>query len=81
MSVDNVFDKWKDFLGDKVNQAERSGMSDEMVNKVAYHIGDFLSDKVEPKNGEQQVLKELWDAGSEDEQRTLARLMVKMVDK
>lgn len=81
MSVDNVFDKWKDFLGDKVNQAERAGMSDEMVNKVAYHIGDFLSDKVEPKNSEQQVLKDLWDAGTEDEQRALARLMVKMVDK
>ncbi|TCZ80024.1 DUF3243 domain-containing protein [Paenibacillus albiflavus] len=81
MSVMNVFDKWKDFLGDKIDQAERSGMGDEMINKAAYHIGDFLSDKVEPKNSEEKVLKDLWDAGSEDEQRTLARLMVKMVDK
>lgn len=81
MSVMNVFDKWKGFLGDKVDQAERQGMSDEMINKVAYHIGDFLSDRVEPKNSEEKVLKDLWDAGSEEEQRTLARLMVKMVDK
>jgi len=81
MSQIDVFDKWKNFLGDRVDQAERQGMSDDMINKVAYHIGDFLADRVEPKNTEEMVLKDLWDAGSEEEQRTLAKLMVKMVDK
>jgi hypothetical protein len=81
MSVLTVFEKWKDFLGDKVSQAERSGMKDETISKVAFHIGEFLSDKVDPKNSEERLLKDLWDAGNEEERKILARLMVKMVDR
>lgn len=81
MSVISVFDKWKQFLGEKVTQGDRAGMSDEMINKVAFHIGDFLSNKVDPENNEERMLKDLWDAGNEEEQKTLARMMVKMVDK
>lgn len=79
-TVLSVFDKWKDFLKDRVTQAEQVGMSEEAISKLAFHIGEFLSDKIDPKNKEERVLKELWDAGDEKEQKVLASLMVKLVN-
>jgi hypothetical protein len=75
------FDKWKQFLGERVSQAELVGMSEETVTKLAFQIGEYLQDKVDPKNDEERVLKELWDVGSEQERKTLAHLMVKLVNK
>jgi len=42
-------------------------------------LGDFLSRFADPADREQRLLKELWDVGTESEQRTLARLIAKMV--
>lgn len=80
-TVLKVFDKWKEFLSERVSQAERAGMSDETISKLAFQIGDFLSEKIDPENTQERVLKELWDVGNEEERRTIARLMVKLVDK
>lgn len=80
-TVLTVFDKWKEFLAQRVSAAQRSGMKEDTISNLAYQIGEFLSDKIDPKNKEERLLKELWDVGNEDEQRTLARLMVKLVDK
>jgi Protein of unknown function (DUF3243) len=80
-SVLKSFDKWKQFLGERVSQAEAVGMSDETVTKLAFQIGQYLEDKIDPKNEEERVLKELWDAGNEQERKTLAHLMVKLVKK
>jgi uncharacterized protein with von Willebrand factor type A (vWA) domain len=76
-----VFDKWKDFLADRVSQAENAGLGEETISKLAFQIGEFLSNKVDPENTQERVLKELWDAGNEEERRTIAKLMVKLVDK
>ena len=46
-----------------------------------FKLVSFLSNKVDPENEQERVLKELWDAGDEQEKHTLARLMVKLVDK
>ncbi|MDB5052020.1 MAG: hypothetical protein JWM44_70 [Bacilli bacterium] len=73
------FDKWKEFLSERVSQAEKVGMSEETVSKLAFQIGGFLQDKIDPENKEERVLKELWDVGNEEERKTLARLMVKLV--
>jgi hypothetical protein len=75
------FDKWKQFLGQRVSQAELVGMSEETVTKLAFQIGEYLQDKIDPKNDEERVLKELWDVGNEQERKTLAHLMVKLVNK
>ncbi len=75
-----MFERWKQFLSERVTDAERSGMSDEMINKLAYQMGDFLAKNVGPENEQERILKQLWDVGNEAEQRTLARLMVKLVD-
>ncbi|MEC0246151.1 DUF3243 domain-containing protein [Paenibacillus chitinolyticus] len=80
-TVLTVFDRWKEFLAERVDQAERAGVNDEKISKLAFQIGEFLSDKVDPENREERLLKELWDAGDENERKVMARLMVKLVNK
>lgn len=79
-TVLETFDKWKNFLADRVDQAKKAGMSEDTISKLAYQIGEFLDEKIDPKNGEEWLLKELWDVGNEEERKTIARLMVKYVD-
>ncbi|GAA4872040.1 hypothetical protein GCM10023310_59650 [Paenibacillus vulneris] len=76
-----VFERWKEFLGERVDQAQKSGMSDETISKIAFQIGEFLADKIDPENNEERVLKDLWDVADETERKTMARLMVKLVNK
>lgn len=77
-TVLKVFDRWKQFLGERVTQAEQAGMTEETISKLAFQIGEFLSDKVDPENKEERVLKELWDVSDEQERKTLAKIMVKL---
>jgi hypothetical protein len=79
-TVLETFDKWKEFLTERVNQAQKAGMNEDTIAKLAFQIGEFLEDKVDPKNGEERLLKELWDVGNEEERKTMARLMVKFVE-
>lgn len=79
MSVLDNFSTWKQFLADRVEGAEESGMSNETMADIAQHLGDYLSEHVTPENKEEQVLKELWNAASEEEQRTVANIMIKLV--
>lgn len=81
MSVLDNFSTWKEFLANRVDQAKDRGMSNETITDVAQHVGDYLNKHVEPENEEERVLKELWSAASEDEQRALASAMIKLVQK
>jgi hypothetical protein len=73
------FERWKEFLSERVEQAHSAGMSDETIAKLAAQLGEFLADKIDPENKEERVLKELWDVADDQEKTTLARLMVKLV--
>lgn len=73
------FATWKHFLADRVSQAKKMGMSEETISSLAYEIGSFLEEKVDPKNEEERVLKELWDVGDESERKALSSMMVKLV--
>lgn len=79
MSVLENFDQWKTFLHDRVEQAKSAGMSQDAIANVASHIGDYLAKEIDPKNREERLLSELWKAADEREQRTLANVMVKML--
>jgi hypothetical protein len=75
----NSFEEWKSFLSKQVNQAEKAGASEDSVINAATRIGGFLADKVDPKNREQRLLKELWDRGDQQERHSLAGMITKMV--
>ncbi|MCL6444875.1 MAG: DUF3243 domain-containing protein [Alicyclobacillus sp.] len=79
-ALDN-FEQWKEFLGTQVDRAHAMGMSNDQIAKVAERLGDYLSTKVDPKNPQQRLLKQLWDVADEQEQRALANCMVKLTDK
>ncbi|MFC4775327.1 DUF3243 domain-containing protein [Paenibacillus sp. GCM10023252] len=72
------FDTWKQFLASRVEQGKKIGLNDETISNLAYEIGSFLDAKVDPKNDEERVLKEIWDVGDEAERKTIATLMVKL---
>jgi len=70
-------DKWRQFLGERVEKAKSLGMSEKAISDLAVQIGEFLADKVDPQNEEERMLKELWDVADADEKKAIARLMVK----
>lgn len=80
MATMENFEDWKGFLQDRVNQARTLGMDDRSIAGVAYELGDYLAQSVNPENREEQLLKQMWEASSEQEQQTLASIMVKLVD-
>jgi RAB protein geranylgeranyltransferase component A len=75
------FEHWKQFLGERVKAAKEIGLSEETISKLAFEIGEFLDEKVDPKNSEERVLKELWDVGDTEERKAIARMMVKLAEK
>ena len=79
MSVLDDFGTWKGFLAGKLQQAEEQGMSQQTVSSIAFEVGNYLSESVEAENHEEAVLRELWDAGSKEEQQVIANIMVKLV--
>lgn len=79
MSVLDDFSSWKSFLGDKITNAKKQGMSNTAITNVAQYVGDYLSNHVEPQNKEELVLQELWNVASEEEQEALANTMIKLV--
>lgn len=81
MTVLENFERWKEFLGEKVDAAKSMGMSNEQITNVATKMGEFLADKVDPKNEQERLLQELWNCGEDEDRKTLAKLMVRMSDK
>ncbi|TLS37394.1 DUF3243 domain-containing protein [Pseudalkalibacillus caeni] len=79
MSVLENWDHWKSFLGDRLNQAEGQGLNKGVVSDVAYQIGGYLAEQVEPKNEQERLLADLWSVADEEEQHAIANMMVKLV--
>ncbi len=79
MSILENWQQWKDFLGDRLDQAQDQGMSEKVINDIAYQVGDYLAKEVEPKNEQERILADLWSVATEEEQRAIASMMVKLV--
>ncbi|WP_075980861.1 DUF3243 domain-containing protein [Bacillus massilinigeriensis] len=81
MSVLDNWQQWKDFLGDRLDHAQNQGMNKEVINDLAFQIGDYLAKQVEPKNEQERILADLWSVATPEEQHAIASIMVKLVDK
>jgi hypothetical protein len=73
------WDKWKIALSKAVNFSENIGISEEIIDGIAFNVGSFLSAIVDPENREERLLHELWKVGTKEEKKVLARLIVKLV--
>jgi hypothetical protein len=80
MSVLENWQQWKDFLGDRLDQAENQGLSKETINDLAYQVGDYLAKQVDPKNEQERVLADLWSVATPEEQHAIASIMVRLVE-
>jgi len=78
--VDFVGDwaEWRNNLRRAVSVGKKVGMSEEEIEALAAQIGDFLAEKVCPATPEEELLKEMWEAATPEERKTIAGLMVKM---
>ncbi|RXT15346.1 DUF3243 domain-containing protein [Ammoniphilus sp. CFH 90114] len=81
MSVLDNFNDWKSFLNERIDQAQNAGMNDATISNIAYQMADYLADKVEPRNDEERLLKELWESANPDQQKTLASVLVQYMDR
>ena len=79
MSILENWEQWKDFLGDRLQQAQEQGMPQSTINDIAYQVGDYLAKQVDPKNPQERVLADLWSVATPQEQQAIANLMVKLV--
>jgi hypothetical protein len=80
----DVLDNWGDFkdtLGKAVDLGETVGLSDKTITNAAEKIGTYLSNNINPRNDEEKLLKELWDAAGGEDRKILAKLIVKISDK
>lgn len=80
MTVLENWDQWKSFLGDRLNQAESQGLNEGAINNLAFEIGNYLANQVDPKNEQQRVLSDLWSVASDQEKHAIASVMVKLVE-
>ncbi len=79
MTILNNWDQWKDFLADRLHQAEDKGVNQETIANFATEIGGYLADKVDPKNEQERILSDLWSVADSTEQHAIANMMVKLV--
>lgn len=79
MSILENWDQWKDFLADRLHHAQNDGMNKEVIGDLAFQIGSYLSNQVEPKNEQERMLSDLWSVANKDEQHAIANIMVKLV--
>lgn len=80
MSVLENWQQWKDFLGDRLDHAQNQGMNKEVIDDLAFQIGDYLAKQVEPKNEQERILADLWSVATPEEQHAVASIMVKLVE-
>ncbi|MGP4063252.1 DUF3243 domain-containing protein [Halobacillus litoralis] len=73
------FNQFASFLGSKVSKAEKVGMSEEALAQSAEKVANYLAEHEEPKNREEQLLREIWKNGEKEEQHALAHMLVRMV--
>lgn len=81
MAILKDWHDWKETLGTAVNLGETVGMSNNTITNIAEKVGTYLSNNVDPRNDEERLLKQMWDAASEEERKTLANVIVKIADK
>lgn len=77
--VSGSWEGWKSQLAEAVKLGKDMNLSTEQMAERAEQVGDFLANKIDPKNSEQKVLQELWGAADEQEQKTIAGVLIKLV--
>ena len=81
MDLNMGWDQWKETLAKAVRAGERASLGHDSLVNQAEQIGDFLENKVDPATPEQAVLRDLWRAADESEQKAIASALIKLVQR
>lgn len=81
MTHESVWDRFKDTLGNFIDTGENLGMSQDHLSNIGFHVGNVLNANVDAHNREERVIKDLWDAGDDEDRKALSKMIVKMVEK
>jgi hypothetical protein len=75
------WDQWKKTVGEAIKMARKVGMPDKLIEVASVKVGDYLTKKLCAESKEEALIKELWDAATPDERKTLGKLLFKIMDK
>lgn len=74
------FNEFRTYLSKRVQLGKTAGLNEEQLAKTAEKVAGYLAENVTPRNKQEQLLKELWKVGSEEEQHSLAHMLVKLAE-
>ncbi|ATW26330.1 DUF3243 domain-containing protein [Candidatus Formimonas warabiya] len=72
------WESYKRSLGEAMEVANDMGISEDQISQFAQQFGSFLANNISPDIPENRALKDLWQAASPEEQKTIAGLMIKL---
>ncbi len=74
------FEQWTDVLHKQLELGRNLALSEDLIQKGAKLIGDYLAAWVEPDVPENKLLKEFWELADQSEKKAITSLMIKLVD-
>lgn len=80
-SILENFDRFKQYLLEKIEIGESMGLSDDKLAKATELVANYLAKHEEPRNREEHLLMELWKSGSKEEQQSLSHMILEMIKK
>jgi hypothetical protein len=75
------WDQWKKTVNEAIKTARKVGLPDKLIEMASVKVGDFLTKRLCTESKEEALIKELWDAGSPQDRKTLGKLLFKIMDK
>jgi hypothetical protein len=79
INVVKDWNAWRGGLKEAIASAGKMGISEQEMQNIAVRMGDFLAEKICPATKEEELLKEMWDSASQDERKTLASVIFKLM--
>ena len=75
------WNQWRKTVYEAIQTARKLGMPDQLIMVASTKVGDFLSTRLCAATPEEALIKELWDAATPDERKTLGKLLFKIMEK
>lgn len=75
------WEQWKKTVNEAIKTARKIGMPDKLIEIASVKAGDFLVKRICAESKEEALIKELWEAATPEERKTLGKLLFKIMDK
>ncbi len=74
---------WADWRGELKNviESSHSYYQDETVHLLLEQLDSFLTKKICPSSGEEEVIEAMWENATSEERKTIATLFLKIADR